>query len=100
MKDDILEILKNRDKALTLMEINDALHLESIDEYKELHKVVTELVSEGKIHKTKKEKFMLMDNCSSLLTGYLHINKKGNGFVDTKLDEDTLNNLKYLNYNK
>ena len=97
MKDQILEVLGKQTRALTLMEINDSLHLESIDEYKELHRVVNELVSEGKIHKSKKDKFILMENCSSLLTGYLHINKKGNGFVDTKLDEDTFVAKEHLN---
>jgi len=89
MENKILEILENQNKALTLIEINDLMGLKTIDEYKMLHRIVFDLVSNGKIHKSKKDKFILMDRCSSLLTGYLHINKRGNGFVDTKYDEDT-----------
>ena len=38
-----------------------------------------------------------MEKCSSLLTGILHINKNGNGFVDTKYDEDTFIRRENLN---
>lgn len=89
MKENVLEILENHNKALTMIEINDLMGFNTIDEYKELHRIVFQLVSEGKIHKSKKDKFILMERCSSLLTGYIHINKSGNGFVDTKYDEDT-----------
>jgi len=89
MEDKVLEILEKENKALTLIEINDLMGFTTIDEYKELHRVVFDLVSKGKIHKSKKDKFILMERCSSLLTGYIHINKRGNGFVDTKFDEDT-----------
>ena len=97
MENKILEILESQNKALTLIEINDLLELTTIDEYKELHRLVFALVSEGKIHKSKKDKFILMERCSSLLTGYIHINKSGNGFVDTKYDEDTFVSRDNLN---
>ncbi|MBE6156038.1 MAG: ribonuclease R [Firmicutes bacterium] len=89
MENKILEVLEKQNKGLTLIEINDLLGFTSIEEYKELHRNIFELVSLGKIHKSKKDKFILMELCSSLLTGYIHINKSGNGFVDTKYDEDT-----------
>ena len=89
MKDKILEVLKEQTKGLTLIEINDLLGLTTVDEYKNLRKDIMELVSSGDVHKSKKDKFILMENCSSLLTGIIHINKKGNGFVDTKYDYDT-----------
>lgn len=89
MENRILEILEKENRALTLIEINDLMGYKTVDDYKKLHHEVFELVSNGKIHKTKKDKFILMEKCSSLLTGYLHINKRGNGFVDTKYDEDT-----------
>ena len=38
-----------------------------------------------------------MEKCSSLLTGIIHINKHGNGFVDTKFDEDTFVKRENLN---
>lgn len=97
MKDRILEILENQNKGLTLIEINNLLDLETVDEYKELKRTIFELVSEGKLHKSKKEKFILMEKCSSLLTGTLHVNKSGNGFVDTKYDQDTFVHRSNLN---
>ncbi len=89
MKDKILEVLKTQNKGLDLIEINDLLGLTTVDEYKQLRKEIMELVTTGDIHKSKKDKFILMEHCSSLLTGIIHINKKGNGFVDTKYDYDT-----------
>ena len=97
MKNTIIEKLKEENKGLTLIEINDLLGLNTVEEYKELQKEITMLVSDGLIHKSKKDKFILMEKCSSLLTGILHINKNGNGFVDTKYDEDTFIRRENLN---
>lgn len=97
MKDRILEILEKQKKGLTLIEINDILDYETVEELKELKKTLLSLVSEGIVHKSKKEKFILMDRCSSLLTGVIHINRSGNGFVDTKEDEDTFVHRSNLN---
>ena len=89
MKENILTELSKQNKAISLIEINDLLCLKTIDDYKELQKNINVLVSEGKVHRTKKDKYILMENCSSLLTGIIHINKRGNGFVDTSNNEDT-----------
>ena len=97
MRNTIIEKLKEENKGLTLIEINDLLGLNTVDEYKELQKEITTLVSDGLIHKSKKDKFILMEKCTSLLTGILHINKNGNGFVDTKYDEDTFIRRENLN---
>ena len=83
MKDKIIEKLSNESKGLSLIEINDLLNLTSVEDYKELQKNMDALVTEGIVHKSKKDKFILMEKCSSLLTGIIHINKHGNGFVDT-----------------
>lgn len=97
MKDKIIEKLNNENKGLSLIEINDLLNLTSVEDYKELQKNMDALVTEGIVHKSKKDKFILMDKCSSLLTGIIHINKHGNGFVDTKFDEDTFVKRENLN---
>ena len=97
MRNTIIEKLKEENKGLTLIEINDLLGLNTVEEYKELQKEITTLVSDGLIHKSKKDKFISMEKCSSLLTGILHINKNGNGFVDTKYDEDTFIRRENLN---
>ena len=97
MKDKIIEKLSNESKGLSLIEINDLLNLTSFEDYKELQKNMDALVTEGIVHKSKKDKFILMEKCSSLLTGIIHINKHGNGFVDTKFDEDTFVKRENLN---
>ncbi len=97
MKNSIIEKLNNVNKGLSLIEINDLLNLTTVEEYKELQKDMDALVTEGVLHKSKKDKFILMEKCSSLLTGIVHINKHGNGFVDTKLDEDTFVKKENLN---
>ena len=97
MKDKIIEKLSNESKGLSLIEINDLLNLTSVEDYKELQKNMDALVTEGIVHKSKKDKFILMEKCSSLLTGIIHINKHGNGFVDTKFDEDTFVKRENLN---
>ena len=88
MEDKIIEKLSNESKGLSLI---------SVEDYKELQKNMDALVTEGIVHKSKKDKFILMEKCSSLLTGIIHINKHGNGFVDTKFDEDTFVKRENLN---
>ncbi len=97
MKDKIIEILENYNGAITLIEINDLLKLTSVEDYKKLQEEINSLISEGKVHRTKKDKYILTEKCSSILTGYIHINKKGNGFVTTKLDEDVFVEKENLN---
>lgn len=97
MEELVIDILKNNNKSFTLIELNDLCHLHNIEEYKELEKVLDNLISKGIVHKTKKNKYIHIDNCSSLLTGTIHINKHGNGFVDTKNAEDTFVHKKNLN---
>ena len=97
MKDLILEKLCKQNKALSLIEINNLLGLTSVEDYQLLQKNVNELVSLGKIHRTKKDKYVLMDNCSSLFSGIVHINKRGNGFVTIKDGEDIFVRKENLN---
>lgn len=97
MKDKIIEILENYNGAITLIEINDLLKLTLVEDYKKLQEEINSLISEGKVHRTKKDKYILTEKCSSILTGYIHINKNGNGFVTTKLDEDVFVEKENLN---
>ena len=89
MIDQIVEKLKDVSKGSTPIEINDLLGLTTVEEYQELQKNLDALVSDGILHCSKKGKYILMEYCTSLLNGVIHINKAGNGFVDTKLVEDT-----------
>ena len=98
MREQILNILKNIHEAKTLIEINDLLNLKTVEEYKDLTKEIENLTKEYLIFKTKKDKYILMDNCPGLRIGKIDINKKGFGFLileredDIYIDSHNLNN--------
>ena len=87
MEEKILEILGREDVALTIPELETELGLNSVEELKELLKVLHSLEEEYKIYRTKKDKYMLFNN-SNLKVGKLLATKKGYGFVDIEGDED------------
>ena len=87
MEEQILEILKNSDKALDIHEINDMLGFNTVEELKELIKEINKLEDELKIYRTKKDRFLLFNN-SNLKIGKMIANKKGYGFVDIEGPED------------
>lgn len=87
MEEQILEILKNSDKALDIHEINDMLGFNSVEELKELIKEINRLEDELKVYRTKKDRFLLFNN-SNLKIGKMMANKKGYGFVDIEGPED------------
>jgi len=87
MEEKVLNILNSNDIALTVSEIETKLGLDSVEELKELLKVLNSLEQEYKVYRTKKNKYMLFNN-SNLKTGKLMSTKKGYGFVDIEGDED------------
>ena len=87
MEEKILEILSSTDKALDIHEINDMLGYQSVDELKELIKVLNTMEEGLKIYRTKKDKYLLFNN-SNLKIGRMIANKKGFGFVDIEGPED------------
>jgi len=91
-----MEILKKSDKALSVYEIEDELGYSSVDELKELLKVLNELEEQYQIYRTKKDKYMLFNN-SNLKVGKLMSTKKGYGFVDIEGDEDVFVSQDNLN---
>lgn len=87
MQEQILEILKDNNRAFSVEELNDLLQLNSLDEFKELLKNLNELEDNLKIYRTNKNNYMLFNN-SHLKIGRMLANKKGYGFVDIEGDED------------
>ena len=87
MEDKIVEILKQANKALSVYELNDALGFKTVEELKELLKVLNNLEDELKICRTKKDKYMFFKN-SNLRIGNLGVNKRGFGFVRVEGEED------------
>lgn len=87
MEQEILTLLENNKKALSVNEIFDSLNLKSVDDLKELLKTLNELEDNLKLYRTNKDKFMLFNN-SNLKIGKFIATKKGYGFVDIEGDED------------
>ena len=83
MKEKIIKVLSNQDKqSLTITEINDELHLETIEEYQKLQNTLEEMTSDGIIYYSeKKKKYLLLSN-SHLLKGKFLMYSKGFGFVE------------------
>ena len=87
MRERILNILKNSDKALSAMELQDKMHITSIVELQELTKTLEILEDEIVIYHTNKNKYMLFED-SHLIKGIIRVNKKGFGFIELATDED------------
>lgn len=87
MEEQILEILKQDNRAFTVYELNDLLGLKTVDELKALLKALNCLEDELKVYRTKKDHYLLFNN-SHMKIGRLLANKKGFGFVDIEGDED------------
>jgi len=98
MKEDIIKILDKVYEAKDLIEINDLLNLKTPQELNELQKSLDDLVNEYIMYLTKKNRYILLKNCTNLKIGKLSLNKKGFGFVsivkeeDIYIDKDNINN--------
>lgn len=97
MKEEILKKLANIHEAKTLIEVNDIMGYQTASELKDLNDTLEELVKEYIVFKTKKDKYILLENCPSLKIGKFTANKKGFGFVllnkeeDLYIDKDNMN---------
>jgi ribonuclease R len=81
MKDKIVGILNDSDKALTIYDLEDKLHLLDVDELQELQTCLSELEKDAVIYHSNKDKYMMLED-SHLKRGIMRANKKGFGFVD------------------
>ena len=88
MRDDVLNILSNEDKALDINELQDILEIKSVEELEELNQVLKELEDEVIVYHSNKDKYLLIEN-SHLRKGLMRVNKKGFGFVEIEnMEED------------
>ncbi len=87
MRDKIIEILKNSDKALDIFEIQDVLGMKSVEETTSLIAELKKLEDEVVIYHSNKDKYMMLEN-SHLRKGVMRVNKKGFGFVEIENMED------------
>ena len=97
MKEEIIEALKDEHKALDPIEINDMLGFKTTGEYQELTEVLENLVQECLLYKTKKDKYILLENCPGIKVGKVAINKKGFGFLILDKEDDIYIDAKNLN---
>lgn len=81
MEDRIISILKNSDKALTIYEIEDELHLTDVEDIRMLQDELERLEKSAIIYHSNKDRYMMLAD-SHLKRGIMRANKKGFGFVD------------------
>ena len=87
MRDNIIDVLKNSDKALTIYELQERLNLQEVSEIKELSDELRKLEDEVVIYCSNKGRYMMLED-SHLRKGTLRANKKGFGFVEIENMED------------
>ena len=88
MKDDLINILKNSDKALDIYEIQKIMNITYVDEIKELEDVLKKLEEDVVIYCSNKNRYMMLED-SHLKKGIMRVNKKGFGVVEVEgLTED------------
>ncbi len=97
MKNDIKNIMKEQKNALTPIEINDLLGCKTTLELELIIKCLNQLVKENIVYFTKKEKYILYNNCPNFKIGKLNLSKKGFGFVILKDEEDIYISVDNLN---
>ena len=61
MRDNIINILKNSDKALDIFELQDLLEITTVEETKQLNEELRKLEDEVIIYHSHKDKFMMLD---------------------------------------
>lgn len=89
MRDDIINILENSDKAIDIYELKDLLGINEPNEIKELEDTLRELEDEVIIYHSNKDKYMMLEK-SHLRKGLMRVNKKGFGFVEVESLEDDI----------
>ncbi len=83
MEERILDILKQKEKAITIFELEELLGSKEQLSLEELTKILYSLEEKALIYHTNKDKYMILEN-SHLKKGVIHANKKGFAFVDTE----------------
>ena len=81
MRDNIINVLKNADKALDIFELQDLLEINTVEETSLLGEELRKMEDEVIIYHSHKDKYMLLEK-SHLRKGVMRANKKGFGFVE------------------
>jgi len=89
VRDDIINILKNSNKAIDIYEIQDLLNIKSVEDTTKLSEELRKLEDEVIIYRSNKNKYMMLED-SHLKKGIMRVNKKGFGFVEVDNLEDDI----------
>lgn len=87
MREDIIRVLKNSDKALTIYELQDKLAVDTVEETRIFSEELRKLVDDVVVYHSNKDKYMILEK-SHLRKGIMRANKKGFGFVEIENLED------------
>ena len=87
MRDNIINVLKNCDKAVDIYELQDLLDIHDAEEVKQLLEELRVLEDEAIVYCSNKNKYMMLEN-SHLRKGVMRVNKKAFGFVEVDDLED------------
>ena len=88
MREAILDVLKNSDKARDIYELQDMLNVSTVENTTALMDELRKLEDEVIIYHSNKDKYMMLDN-SHLRKGVMRANKRGFGFVEVEgMEED------------
>ena len=88
MRDNIINVLKNCDKAIDIYELQDLLEIKTVEDTEELNEELRKLEDEVIVYRSNKDKYMMLEN-SHLRKGIMRANKKGFGFVEIEnMDDD------------
>lgn len=87
MRDNIINVLKNAEKALDIFELQDLLEVTTVEDTQLLGEELRKMEEEVLIYHSHKDKYMLLEK-SHLRKGVMRANKKGFGFVEIENMED------------
>lgn len=96
MREEIINILKKEENALSPIEISEKLGRKSVDDLKNILETLDILENDFVVYKSNKGKYMIFEK-SHLKRGRLSVNKRGFGFVildnedDIYIDERNMN---------
>lgn len=89
MREAILKVLGNSERALSVYELCDALNIKTVEETKQLNDELRALEDEAIIYHSNKNKYLTLEK-SHLRKGVMRTNKKGFGFVEVDGMEDDI----------
>jgi len=96
MKDKVNETLKRLYNAVTTEELCSEIGNLSVEEIREVQKLLNEMVQKGEVYFTNKGKYILFENCPDIKIGEIDVNPKGFGFLllpgdDVHIEKNMLN---------